>query len=94
MLERLTIYYLEIAGIMVISEQYGNKQYFILHFNIIFDVINTSKTIYVHGTDQIIKVCPDQSKVNGLNIFNSQPVINDVIVSDSLRKKIKSKKRI
>lgn len=85
-------YPIKFIPVTVFSEQHGNKQYFILYFDIIFDVINTSKTIYVDGTSQIIKVCLDESKVNGSNIFNSQPVINDVIVSDSLRKKIKKQK--
>ncbi len=85
-------YPIKFIPVTVCSDQHGNKQYFILYFDIIFDVINTSKTIYVDGTSQIIKVCLDEYKVNGLNIFNSQPVINDVIVSDCLRKKIKKQK--
>ena len=39
-------------------------------------------TIYVGGTDSILRLRLDYEKVKALNVFNSQPVINDVIVSE------------
>lgn len=60
-----------------------------MHFKKIFDVIDTKNTIYVEGTDTILKLKLDYKKVGHLNVFNSQPAINDVIVSDEVRKSIK-----
>lgn len=60
-----------------------------MHFKKICDVIDTKNTTYVEGTDTILKLKLDYSKVRHLNVFNSQPAINDVIVSDEVRKSIK-----
>lgn len=49
-------------------------------------------TVYVPGTDSIIKVRVDYNKVKELKIFNSQPVINDIIVSKEVYKAIKKDK--
>jgi hypothetical protein len=86
-------YPLEFLPITVHSDVYGNRQYFIMHFKVIFDVINKGKTIYAIPDDEtsVIKLCLDCKKVEYINIFNSQPNINDVIVSDKLRKAIKTK---
>lgn len=62
-----------------------------MHFKKIFDVIDRKKTIYVEGTDSILKLRLDYDKVKSLNIFNSQPVINDIIVSEQVKKSIKKK---
>jgi hypothetical protein len=79
---------IQFLPVKVSSNLYGDKMYYILYFNIIHDVINTTKTMYVEGTDQIIRLCLACNKVKGLNIFNSQPHINDLIVSDKIRKKM------
>lgn len=63
-----------------------------MHFKKIYDVIDKINTIYVKGTDSIIKLRLDYEKVKDLNIFNSQPYINDVIVSETLYKAIKKQK--
>lgn len=60
-----------------------------MHFKKIFDVIDTKNTIYVEGTDTILKLKLDYNKVRHLNVFNSQLAINDFIVSDEVRKSIK-----
>ena len=44
------------------------------------------KTIFVEGTDSIIKLVLDIDKVKDLSIFNSQPAVNDVIISNDIRK--------
>jgi len=85
-------YPIEFLPIKALSEQYGEKQYHIMHFKIIFDVIDPINTVYVDGTKSIIKLCLDYNKVKNLDIFNSQPSINDIIVSDRLRKAIKKRK--
>ena len=61
-------------------------------FKKIFDVIDHDHTIYVEGTDSIIKLKLDHNKVKDLKVFNSQPAINDIIVSDEVRKSIRKNK--
>ena len=80
---------IEYLPIPVISEKYGNKTYYILHFKKIYDVMDREHTIFVEGTDAIIKVALDAEKVKDLKIFNSQPAIRDVIVSEDVRRAIK-----
>lgn len=82
-------YPLEFIPIQIYSDTYGNKEYFILHFKIIFDVLDVENTIYIPGTSSVIKACLSQTKVENLHIFNSRPVINDVIISEKLRKDMK-----
>lgn len=83
----------EFLPVKAISELYGNQIYYIMHFKKIFDVIDTKNTIYVKGTtDSILKLKLDYNKVKNLNIFNSQPVINDVVISNEVRKSIKKNK--
>ena len=80
---------IEFLPVRATSEAYGCKTYYIMHFKKICDVIDTKNTIYVEGTDTILKLILDYNKVKHLNVFNSQPAINDVIVSDEVRKSIK-----
>lgn len=83
---------IEFLPIKAISKEYGNKTYYIIHFKKIHDVIDKTNTIYVTGTDSIIKLRLDYKKVKDLHIFNSQPAISDIIVSESLYKAIKKNK--
>lgn len=78
--------YLEFLPIKAKSTQFGDRQFYIMHFKKIFDVINMEKTIFVEGTDSIIKLVLDIDKVKDLSIFNSQPAVNDVIISNDIRK--------
>ncbi|WP_418834074.1 imm11 family protein [Phocaeicola sp.] len=80
---------IEFLPVKTVSEIYGDRIYYIMHFKKIFDVIDRKKTIYVEGTDSILKLRLDYDKVKSLNIFNSQPVINDIIVSEQVKKSIK-----
>ena len=61
-------------------------------FTKIFDVIDKDSTIYVDGTDAIIKLALDYDKVKDLHLFNSQPSISDVIISDEIRRQLKKEK--
>ena len=83
---------IEFLPVKAVSEKFGNKQLYIIHFKVIYDVINKKKTIYVEGTDSVLKLCLDKDKVKGLRVFNSRPVINDVIISEDVYKAIKKKK--
>ena len=40
---------LEFLPVKAISKEYGDRKYYIMHFKIIYDVIDTLKTIYVKG---------------------------------------------
>ena len=84
--------YIEFLPVTTKSKEYGDRTYYIMHFKIIYDVIDTKKTVYVPGTDIIIKVRIDQEKAKGLKVFNSQPAINDIIVSEDVYQAIKKKK--
>lgn len=83
---------IEFLPVIVKSKEYGDKEYYIMHFKKIYDVIDRKNTIYVEGTDSIIKVRLDYNKVKDLHIFNTQPAVNDVIVSAKLKNYIKRAK--
>lgn len=79
----------EFLPVKAVSEEYGDKQYYILHFTKIFDVIDYEHTVYAEGTDVILKVRLDYNKAKGLSLFNTRPYISDIIVSDEVRRAIK-----
>ena len=83
---------LEFLPVKAVSTEYGDRDYYIMHFKVIYDVIDTVKTIYVNGTDSILKLRLDEKKVKDLKVFNSQPAINDVIVAEDVCKLIKKQK--
>lgn len=83
---------IEFLPVKAISDKYGNRVYYIMHFKKIFDVIDKEHTVYVPGTDAIIKLRVDKDKIGDLKVFNSQPAINDVIVSKDVCESIKKNK--
>lgn len=83
---------IEFLPVKAISAEYGDRIYYILHFRKIYDVIDKKNTIYVEGTDSIIKLRVDYEKTKNLKIFNSQPAINDIIVSADIRRAIRKNK--
>jgi len=83
---------LEFLPVKAVSTEYGDRDFYIMHFKVIYDVIDTVKTIYVDGTDSILRLHLDEKKVKGLKVFNSQPAINDVIVAEDVCKLIKKQK--
>ena len=85
-------YPIEFLPVPVESEQYGNRQYYIMHFTKIFDVIDKKHTVYVDGTDCVIKMALDYNKCKDLHIFNTRPVVNDVIVSGEVRRMLRKYK--
>ena len=72
------------------SDEYGEKQYYILHFLKIHDVIDTEHTVYsdINDKDSVIKLAFSCKKVKNLHLFNSRPLINDVYISEKLYKDI------
>lgn len=70
----------------------ANKRTILCILKRFFDVIDTKNTLYVEGTDSVIKLKLDYNKVKDLKVFNSQPAINDIIVSDEVRKSIRKNK--
>lgn len=83
---------LEFLPVRAVSKEYGDRDYYIMHFKVIYDVIDTAKTIYVDGTDSILKLRLDEKKVKDLKVFNSQPAISDVIVAEDVCQLIKKRK--
>ena len=81
---------IEVGGVGE-SKEYGDKQYYIVHFKKIYDVIDEENTVY-DSNGWIIKLRVDYAKVKNLHVFNSQPIINDLIVSTKLYKEIKKRK--
>jgi len=78
----------------------GNEErpYFILRFNKILDVLDMQKTMFVQGTDHIIRPVFATSKISSYNIF-SKPSSHDLwkitsglYVSESLKKAIQKEK--
>lgn len=84
----------EFLPVMVHSEEYGDKQYYILHFLKIHDVIDEEHSVYYdrNDKDSLIKPAFSIAKVKGHHLFNSRPYINDVNVSEQLYKEIKKNK--
>lgn len=83
--------YVEFFPVIVHSKEYGDRQYYIVHFTKIYDVIDKEHTVYGPG-DSIIKVCLDYNKVKNLHVFNSQPIISDINISAKVYKEIKKRK--
>ena len=82
--------YLEFLPVKVVSKEYGDRTYYIMHFTKIYDVIDYENC--ERFGDTILKIALDYRKVKGLKVFNSRPVINDVIVSEDVRKAMKKTK--
>jgi hypothetical protein len=82
----------EFIPITVKSKEYGDRQYYIVHFKKIYDVIDEENTVFNDFTGSVIKLRVDYAKVKNLHVFNSQPIINDLIVSTKLYKEIKKRK--
>jgi hypothetical protein len=88
-------YPLEFYPIQVKSEEYGNKIYYLIHFKIIFDVIDAENSIYLDlsdGTKSMVKPWIDYKKAENLDFFNASNAINEIIVSDQMKKLMQKKK--
>lgn len=81
-------YEVEFLPVKVTSEEYGDKLCYIMHFTKIFDVIDKENTIYYKDTGVILKKRLDSEKCKNLHLFNTEPYINDVVVSAELKNAI------
>ena len=72
--------------------------YYIPRFEKMLDVLDTEKTMYVKGTDHIIKPCFSLAKVNAYSIFhlpdskNFWKITSGIYVSEALKKAIQKEK--
>lgn len=76
----------------IVSNEYGDKIYYIVHFNRNMDVINEASTVYVSSTGSIIKVSLDYNKVKNQDIINTSRLKNDLIISSRIKKEMVKKK--
>lgn len=74
------------------------RSYFILRFNKMLDVLDMQKTLFIQGTDHIIRPVFASSKVSAYNIF-SKPSSHDLwkitsglYISDALKRAIQKAK--
>lgn len=74
------------------------RTYFILRFNKMLDVLDKQKTLFVQGTDHIIRPVFASSKINAYNIFSAPSsyelwkITPGLYVSDTLKKPIQKAK--
>lgn len=72
--------------------------YYIPRFSKVLDVLDKQKTIFVQGTDRIVKPCFSLSKINPYNIFhqpsahNLWKITSGLYVGESLKKSIQKEK--
>ena len=83
-------YPLEFYPIRVKSEEYGDKLYYLIHFKVIFDVIDEKSSVW--AGPNIAKPWIDYEKAKDLDFFNASYAINEIIVSDKIKKLMKQKK--
>ena len=83
--------WVEFIPVMIHSKEYGDRQYYIVHFKKVYDVIDKENTVYGPFCS-IIKLRVDYAKVKDLHVFNSRPRINDLNVSTKVYKEIKKRK--
>ena len=83
---------IEYLPVKVFSKEYGDKWMYIMHFKKIFDVVDKKNSIYVPGTDILIKERLIYDKVKDLKIFNIKKNLNDVVVSEEVYQAIKKQK--
>ncbi|MDR0866615.1 MAG: hypothetical protein LBO74_17040 [Candidatus Symbiothrix sp.] len=83
-------YPLEFYPIKTKSEEYGNKIYYLIHFKVIFDVIDTENSVWV--VDSIAKPWIDYEKAKDLDFFNASNAINEIMVSDLMKRMMQKNK--
>lgn len=84
-------YPLEFLPIKTISQEYGGKQYYLIHFTKIFDVIDEVHSKRIPETGAITVPCIDYEKAKDLDFFNSTAYSDGFIVSDKIKKLMKKR---
>lgn len=75
-----------------------SKIYYILRFNKVFDVLDLQKTLFIPGTDDIIRPCFSLSKIREYNIFtkpfdyNLWKITSAIYVNEAIRKAVQKAK--
>ena len=82
--------FVEFIPVMIKSKEYGDKQYFTVHFKKTYDVIDFVNS-YCDPPGCVIRMCVDYNKVKNLHVFNSAQSPN-IIVSTKVYKEIKKRK--
>ena len=84
-------YPLEFLPIKVISEEFGDRLYYIIHFTTVFDVIDEVHSKRIPMTGDITVPCLKYEKVKELDFFNSTYSLGGIFISDRLKKMMKKK---
>jgi hypothetical protein len=84
-------YPLEFLPIIIHNNQWGDKQYYLLHFTEIFDVIDLGHSKILPSTGDIAVPAICYEKAKDLDFFNSIAYKDCFIVSDKLRKEMKKR---
>jgi len=84
-------YPLEFLPIKVKSEEYGDRTYYLIHFKIVFDVIDEVNSVRIPSTKSIAIPYIDYNKAKDLDFFNHTARFNDIIVSDKMKKLMKQR---
>ncbi len=80
---------IEYYPIKVVSDKYGDKLYYIIHFKEVYsDVINKKYSDYHRGS--VIKYALQEEKVKDLKVFCAVP--GDIVVCPELAKDMKARK--
>lgn len=82
----------EFFPVKAMSDVYGDRTYYILHFSKTFDVIDKRRTIFIKETGSVIHLWVDYTKVKNLHVFNSGTAVRDIILSNCVYKEIKRQK--
>ena len=82
--------FVEFIPVLVKSKEYGDRQYYIVHFKKTYDVIDFANS-YCDPPGCVIRMCVDYNKVKNLHVFNSAQSLN-IIVSTKVYKEIKKRK--
>ena len=83
---------IEFMPILVKSNKYDDRTYYLMHFNKVYDVIDKENSVYIAGTDSIIKPVLDYHKIKDLDIFNLDSFCTSLVVSETVGKEMKKKK--
>lgn len=80
--------------VQVKSEQYGDRIYYLMHFEEVYDVIDKENSKYVgEGEHRSLTVpCFDYLKIKGMDIFIWDNLSIGLVVSEKVRKEMKKKK--
>lgn len=79
---------IEFYPVKAVSEQYGDRTYYMLHFTRWCDVRNEKMTRFMPRSKYPARMVLDYEKVGGLSIFNSDSYRPEFLLSDEVRRAI------